>query len=59
MPIAVFRVVEYLNMLLSFSEPSSRVHKVLKSNGKLLYLLFIDPVLLYFVEQLKMDPFLL
>lgn len=44
-------------MWLSFSEPSSRVHKVLKSNGKLLCLLFIGLVLLYFVEQVKMDLF--
>lgn len=46
-------------MLLSFSEPSSRVHKVLKSNGKLLPLLIADPVFLYFVEQIEMDPFVL
>lgn len=57
MPITFFGMLECLNTLLSFSEPSSRVHKVLKSNGKLLCLLFIDQVLLHFVEQVKMDLF--
>lgn len=47
MPTAFFGMPQWVNLLLSFSEPSSRVHKVLKSNGKLLCVLFTDLVLLY------------
>lgn len=50
---------QWVNMLLSFSEPSSRVHKVLKSNGKMFCALFTYLMLLYFVEQLKIDFFFL
>lgn len=59
MPTAFFWMPQWVNILLSFSEPSSRVHKVLKSNGKIFCVLFTDLVLLYFVEQMKTDSYFL
>lgn len=59
MPTAFFGIPQWVNMWLSFSEPSSRAHKVLKSNGKIFCVLFTDLVLLYFVKELKTGSFFL